>query len=131
MSGAVPARSLMSIGEVLASQRHMLLRNAKPWSEADDARMTGAAIECRTEAANHLTRTKPFAEDGGGNSRGAVLVDVLRRAGKFEAADAECQELLGRTSVQGIVRQVLEAQRRFIANRDAAAHTVAEATRSP
>jgi hypothetical protein len=29
------------IEEVLASQRRMLLRNAKPWSEADDARMTG------------------------------------------------------------------------------------------
>lgn len=27
--------------EILASQRRMLLRNAKPWSEADDARMTG------------------------------------------------------------------------------------------
>jgi hypothetical protein len=27
--------------EILASQRHMLLRNAKPWSEGDDARMTG------------------------------------------------------------------------------------------
>lgn len=29
------------IEEILASQRRMLLRNAKPWSEADDARMTG------------------------------------------------------------------------------------------
>jgi hypothetical protein len=29
------------IEEILASQRHMLLRNAKPWSGADDARMTG------------------------------------------------------------------------------------------
>jgi hypothetical protein len=27
--------------EILASQRRMLLRNGKPWSEADDARMTG------------------------------------------------------------------------------------------
>jgi hypothetical protein len=29
------------IEEILASQRRMLLRNAKPWSEADDAKMTG------------------------------------------------------------------------------------------
>ncbi len=35
-------RDVIGIGEeILASQRHMLLRNAKPWSEADDARMTG------------------------------------------------------------------------------------------
>jgi ribosomal protein S28E/S33 len=93
--------------------------------------MTGAATECRFEAASLLTRTKPFADDEGGNTRGAVLVDVLRRAGRFDAADAECRELLGRAGVQGVVRQVLEAQRRFIANRDAAPHTVAEATRSP
>jgi hypothetical protein len=97
----------------------------------DDAHNAEAATECRTAAAADMAQTKPFPDDQQGATRGAILVDVLRRAGQFEEADAECQELLGRTSAQGIIRQVLEAQRRLIAQKDTAGHTVAEVVQSP
>lgn len=97
----------------------------------DDAHRVEAAIECRIAAAADMARAKPFPDDQPGATRGAVLVDVLRRAGRLEEADAECQELLARASVEGIIRQVLEAQRGLIAQRDTTGHTVAEVVQSP
>jgi hypothetical protein len=58
-----------------------------------------------------------------------VLVDVLRRAGEFDRAVAECDALLACRQATGILRQVLEYQRRLAAGGDATAHRVEECTR--
>jgi hypothetical protein len=58
-----------------------------------------------------------------------VLVDVLRRVGDFDRAVAECNALLACRQATGVLRQVLEYQRRLAAGRDTTAHRVEECTR--
>lgn len=96
----------------------------------DDAGETAQAKECRFLAAEGFARLKPFEDSEPGVTQGTTFVDVLRRSGRFEQAAAECGELLSMQAAQGIVRQVLEYQRRLIADRDEAGHRVEEAVAS-
>ncbi len=53
----------------------------------DDADLDEPAVECRLGAAAGMEALKPFDDSEDGLTRGAILVDVLRRAGQFERAD--------------------------------------------
>ena len=94
----------------------------------DDAGEDDLAIACREGAAACWERLKPFEDDEQGLSWGAVFVDTLRRARQFGRAASECESLLALDGATGIVRQVLEFQRRLIAAEDSRAHTIAECT---
>jgi hypothetical protein len=95
----------------------------------DDSRQLELAGQCRRLAAECFTALKPFEDSEKGITQGAVFVDVLRRAGEFDRAVAECDALLARPQATGILRQVLDYQRRLASGRDTTAHRVEECTR--
>jgi len=92
----------------------------------DDARHSNQAVEARLRAAEWFGRLQPFPDTEEGLTTGAQFVDVLRRIGQLPSAAAECKTLLRRESCSGVVRRVLEYQRRLISAGDTAAHKVAE-----
>ena len=92
----------------------------------DDAGCASQAAACRSEAARALLRAKPFDDSDDGVTRGAVVVDVLRRAGQFDRAEAERLNLLNLGSAAGILRQVLEFEGQLIRVRDNVGYTVAD-----
>jgi hypothetical protein len=120
--------------------RALVLKDADPAGAAhsclcaawacDDAGLDALAVECRLGAAIGLEQLKPFEDSDSGLTPGAILVDVLRRAGRFQQAASECEFLLANRSATGVLKQVLEFQRRLIVASDRAIHTVAEATQS-
>lgn len=95
----------------------------------DDTRQTEQASECRSRAAEILLARKPFEDNEQGITQGAILVDILRRAGQLDLARGECDSLLACENAVDVLRQVLEFQRRLIDAGDTAAHRVEECTR--
>ena len=92
----------------------------------DDWQIEGAATLCRLAAVPYFDRFRPF-EGEKGISRGAILVDILRRAGSFERAAQECQSLLDNNpQMHEFVRQVLEFEQKLIAAEDRNVHTLEE-----
>jgi hypothetical protein len=120
------AHALLSVTSDPLAAAHARLRAA--WV-CDDSRQTELAGRCRQLAAESFAALRPFEDREQGVTQGAVLVDVLRRAGEFDRAAAECDALLACRHATGILRQVLEYQRRLAAGRDATAHRVEECTR--
>jgi len=120
------AHALLSVSSEPAIAAHARLRAA--WV-CDDSRQTELASQCRRLAAECFTALKPFEDSQQGITHGAVLVDVLRRSGEFERAAVECDVLLAFRQAAGILRQVLEYQRRLVSDRDAIVHKVEECTR--
>lgn len=92
----------------------------------DDEGLAAAAALSRTWAAEWLLKCKPLTDDEAGWVTGAILVDVLRRSGQFEAAAAECAELLERPAIPEDLAPVLQFQARLIAERNPAAHRQSE-----
>jgi hypothetical protein len=90
--------------------------------------LAAAAALSRTWAAKWLLKCRPFADDEAGWVEGAILVDVLRRSGEFEAAAAECAELLERPSIPKDLAPVLQFQARLIAEWNPAAHRQSDCT---
>lgn len=79
------------------------------------------AVETWQRALNAGARLLPEAGEDY-----AMLTDLLRRAGQFEAAEAVCRKGLAQAPQQP-VRAILEFQRGLLARRDTACYTVAEA----
>jgi len=96
----------------------------------DDSRQTALATECRMMAAECFAKLVPFADSVEGLTHGAVMVDVLRRAGQFDWAAALCDELLVLQNAQDLLRQVLEYQGQRIAARDVGGYTIADAEKA-
>ena len=94
----------------------------------DDQEQPASARECRNLAADCLSRLKPFEKNEQGIGRGIILVDILRRAGRFAEAAAECEELARRPRLKEILKQVLQFESRLIASQDCEAHLVSDAT---
>jgi hypothetical protein len=92
----------------------------------DDADLDDLAAGCRTAAAECFERLGPSADNEEGVVRGAVLVDVLRRARQFERAARQCDALLALASAKEVVRSVLLYQKELIARQDTAGHRVAD-----
>lgn len=120
------ARALPVGGSDREEAAHLHLCAA--WA-CDDEGLEGPAIECRRAAAAGLEQQKPFEDSAPGLTWGAVLVDVLRRAGQFEQASSECDSLLTRRSAVAVLRQALELQRTLIAEGDRTSHSVEETVR--
>lgn len=94
----------------------------------DDADADHAGRICRARAVTlfRAAREKgePFADDAG--SEAAVVVDLLRRSGQFDEAEAECAEGL-RAVTDEVVRAVLLYERKLIGAGDDGRHSVDEA----
>ncbi len=98
------------------------------WACDDDGE-EGAAEVCRTDAIRRLKSARSmgvaFAAQAGGEE--AILVDLLRRNGRFAEAETLCREGIGRKP-ENLISKVLRFERRLIERKDRRAHTVAEAT---
>jgi len=100
------------------------------WS-CDDAVVNDAAParECRLRA-DRLIEAGLRQSDAATDQSGywfAIRTDLLRRAGEFEKATALCAEALSHEAdLEPIIASLLHLQERLIAQRDTAAHTLAE-----
>ena len=111
---------------------HHALRAA--W-DCDDAGRLEAAAECRGAAIHYLrsARDRQTAagqgeqEDSPGET--AVLIDLLRRSGRFEEASALSTQL-SQEKLPDVLRQVTAFQNTLIARQDAGCHTVEEAVQA-
>jgi hypothetical protein len=96
----------------------------------DDAGAGQWAAKCRKRASELLVRAREmgqwFAEDAGLEE--AILVDLLRRAGRFEEALKLCGERLNKEPEE-TVKVILLYQKALIGKSDDSRHTVAEALR--
>jgi hypothetical protein len=92
----------------------------------DDARREELAVECRLAAARTFEGLKPFEDSEPGITLGLLSVDILRRAGRFGQAAAECDALLAFENAVGSLRQILNFQRRRIAAGDRGVHRIDE-----
>lgn len=118
------ARGSLLAGSSAAEAAHAFLSAA--WA-CDDARLAEQAAACRGRAADHFERLKPFPDTQPGLTQGAVYVDVLRRAGQFAEAEAQCEALLACAAARDVLQQVLLFQQRLIQAKDAGCYTVQQA----
>jgi hypothetical protein len=93
----------------------------------DDDGLAAEATACRELSADWFLRCTPFTGDEENLTTGAVLVDVLRRAGRFAEASSECEALLALRDVEDELRQVLQFQSRLIAKGDRDRYTMSVA----
>ncbi len=96
----------------------------------DDAGVGEWAARCRERASELLMRAREmgqwFAEDAGLEE--AILVDLLRRAGRFEEALRLCEDRLSKEPDE-TVKVILLYQKALIGKSDNGRHTLAEAHR--
>ncbi len=95
----------------------------------DDAFDTRHAQAFRSRAADALLELRPFVKPPDEPRLGAVLVDVLRRAQRFDEALALAEEILASDAERDNpnLGSVLRFQRRLCADRDTDCYTVADA----
>lgn len=116
-----------------------LLENGGPIIEAgwqsvyaawacDDAGADDAAMQCRERAVELFERGRSagfeITEQGGDPD--AVLIDLLRRARRFDDAIARCEAALGAQRPAGVV-SIIAFEEVLARRSDSAAHTTAEA----
>ena len=94
----------------------------------DDKDRAAEAVKCRSKAADMLVYAEDHGqsvakEDGAGT---AILVDLLRRAGRVDDARAVTEQGPARPAEEVVVK-VLRYQEKLIAQGDTGRHTVAEA----
>lgn len=118
-------------------KRHALLMAEHPIAAArallhaawvcDDATHVSLAQACRDESADLLIGVDfaPLSEEG--LRLQTVLVDILRRAGRFEEADHWLDQLIDRTTLPPAMAMVLRYQRTLIAREDTACYDVTTA----
>ena len=112
---------------------HHALRAA--WDCDDEGRLEAAA-ECRSAAIHYLRSARerrPAASDQGGEedraAETAVLIDLLRRIGRFEEAGA-LSSRLSQEKLPNVLRQVIAFENMLIARQDTGCHTVEEAVQA-
>jgi hypothetical protein len=92
----------------------------------DDHQLVRQAAICRQLSASWFLRCKPFASNVEGLSTATVLVDVLRRCGRFAEAARECRALLSQPALPPALRAILSFALGLIGRRDARCHSAAE-----
>jgi hypothetical protein len=92
----------------------------------DDHRLDREAAVARQLSASWFLKCKPFPTDEAGLANAAVLVDVLRRCGRFEEAARECEAVLFIPDLPADVRARLLLEQRLIHAQDWRCHGVAE-----
>jgi hypothetical protein len=95
------------------------------WVCDDHDRVREAAV-ARQLSASWFLKCRPFPPTEEGFMNGAVLVDVLRRCGRFEEAARECEALLFLAALPAAVRARLLLEQRLIHAQDWRCHSVAE-----
>jgi len=90
----------------------------------DDAGEGKGAAECRTQCVAALRRLMPFEDSEEGTSTGTILVDVLRRLGRFEEALQLCDQMRAYSSITDTLRSVLSQERRLIQALNTEAHVM-------
>ncbi len=122
--------------------RAIIQRSTKQWEQAaracvcaawacDDEEKTDQARACRERALDDFALWmkhrdfKPTAEAEVGQS--LLVIDLNRRAGRFDAASLHCQSLTGRPELKGTALAVWRFQCELIGRRDTACHTIGEA----
>jgi hypothetical protein len=92
----------------------------------DDGRSPRAmAVHCRLLAAATLQELKPFGERVA-IWRAGTLVDALRRAGHFDEAEAECQDVLAGRLERESPRLRFQLELKLIRAKDTACHSSEE-----
>jgi hypothetical protein len=86
---------------------------------ADDAKLVEEAKMMRMMAVNLLT-----------GSECTIIVDLLRRAGRFDQAAIAIDRYLGQSGIDSNEQRLLVFQRTLVEKKDAAAHSVREAFQS-
>lgn len=92
----------------------------------DDHHLEREAAVARQLSASWFLRCKPFPAIPEGLAHGAVLVDILRRCGRFEEAGRECEALLFIPVLRPNLRARLLLEQRLIYAQDWRCHSVAE-----
>jgi hypothetical protein len=95
----------------------------------DDARARDLAQRLRSDAADRLMAMRPFEDSEDGATTGTMLVDVLRRAARWDEMSDLIQELNRMTTVlsDDIIKSLLVYQESLCKKQDTARHTVADA----
>jgi uncharacterized protein (DUF2225 family) len=97
----------------------------------DDRGNPAAARHCRAEAIRLWKQGKAngdnFMEEH--QQEFALVTDVLRRMGDFDAAREACQEALGMDDLEPFIEDMLRRQLTLIQQKDTAAHSMAELER--
>lgn len=94
----------------------------------DDEELSEAAAECRLAAIHYLqsAHRQGLGEKQRRAEENALMVDLLRRVGRFEEASALIEQGSGRR-LPDVLVQVLRYQQALIERRDTACHTIEEA----
>lgn len=97
----------------------------------DDRGSARSAQHCRSEAIRLWKKGKAhgenFMEDH--PQEFALVTDVLRRMGDFDAAREACLEALGMSDLEPFIEDMLRRQLTLIQQKDTAAHSMAELER--
>ena len=92
----------------------------------DDHQREREAAVARQLSASWFLKCKPFPADKEGLGHAAVLVDVLRRCGRFEEAARECEALLFAPELPDELRERFLFEQRLIHRQDWRCHRVKE-----
>jgi hypothetical protein len=98
----------------------------------DDEGEKVQAEDFRCQAADRMLELRPFADDEDRVTPAAVLIDILRRAGRFDEAKSLIESIRGFSSVtkNEVIFSVLNYQDGLCDRGDTKAHTVADAAES-
>ena len=89
---------------------------------------TNAAVKCRLQAVSELRKINQAGQKtvGQADATHAIIVDLLRRAGRLQEAAEACREAL-EMPLEGILQAVIGYEQELIAGSDTACHNVEEA----
>lgn len=88
----------------------------------DDNNLAWQALDFRRQAASWYFKLKPYPTNAEGFGTAAILVDILRRVGRFEEAESECRSLLNSELCPDRIRRILYFQIELIGHCDTNCH---------
>jgi hypothetical protein len=95
----------------------------------DDAKRKDAAKDFRRQSSDALLRLRPFGQSEDGTTLGVILVDILRRARRFQAATDLIRDLRERSGVDSYppMPAMLDFQLGICRRRDDRRHSISDA----
>ncbi len=117
---------------------HLLLCSGTRWSllpicpswVCDDEESDDCAQICRKKAINLIQKAKEGDQDITADQVGAeeaLMVDLLRRSGQFDAASNTCKDGLSKNP-EKIIEDILQLQSRLIQQKNVDSYTIEDAT---
>lgn len=94
----------------------------------DDEGSLETALRCREQAIRLWRHGKQHGQNFGEDhvQEFALVTDILRRSGEFDAAREACLEALQSEDIDALIEDLLRRQLVLIQNRDTACHSLAE-----